>query len=445
MTRIPIRIRIALLAAVAGALVALVVGGVLLARSSSTIRDDFDASLVEEAAETLIAVRNGLMLSTFTHPGSTYGSLLSGVFDGSGDLIDASEPNLPAIPPVLEIGRLTTITDDRSDHDYRALALNIPESTDLTLVVMNSVSPIDHRIDDLTRNVWVITLVAIGAVGLAGYLITGAVLRPIVGLAQSAASLGRDPSGQRLDLPPAKDEVRDLAETLNASLGRIDELMEAQRRFVTDASHELRTPLARLRADIDLARRPTRTREEIAEALSQIDDHAVHLTSLADSLLGLLAPAGDEPRRPDSTTAGEILADVRARTPVIEGITFEIPGEVSESVLLCDAHGVVGSLVNLVENAVRHGVPPVEVSALRYDEGLEFSVRDHGAGIPAELRETVLEPFSQGPHAVGGTGLGLAIVSKFADNQGGALLIEDGFPGCRMLLRIPFSPLQDSF
>lgn len=441
MNRIPIRIRLTLLASAAGALVALIVGGLVASTSASSIREDFDASLVEEAAETMIAVRSGLPLSTFAHPGSSYGVVIAGIYDQTG-LIDTTDLQLPELPPGLETGRLTTVTDSRSGDAYRVLALPIPDTMGGLLVVGVSTASIDQKGSELARNVLILTIVGVGVVAIGSYLITGLLLRPIGSLTRSAASLGRDPAGQRLEMPRADDEVRALAETLNAGLKRIDQVMDTQRRFVTDASHELRTPLARLRADIDLARRPERSREELLQALGQIDEHAEHLTSLADSLLGLLAPEGDQFRSPTSTTAGEILAAVKERTPVHDGVTFRMSDEIGVSVLLCDFHGLVGSISNLIQNALRHGAPPIEVSADRWDGGMDFTVRDRGPGIPFAQREELLEPFAQGPSAENGSGLGLTIVSAFAERQGGTLVIEDGDPGCRMVLRIPFSPLM---
>lgn len=441
MRRLPIRLRITLLAGLAAGLAATIIGGISLSHSSSAARQNFDASLSEEAAEFLIAVKNELPLSAFTHPDSINGDLLAGIFDGDGALIDVTAPGPVPFPVDLKLHEHSTVTDPATGDRYRLLALPVEGSEDSVMAVMISMSSLDERNRTAVRTVGILGLVAVGAVAVGSYLIAGFVLGPIETLTKGVLAIGGDPSGRRLELPPADDEVRHLAATFNAGLSRIDETMEAQRRFITDASHELRTPLARLRADIDLARRPTRTHEELVTAFEQIDEHAAHMTVLADSLLGMLAPSTGGSPAPTSMTANAILATVKARTMAGDGISFAMP-EAGEAVLLCDVHGVVGSLSNLIQNAVQHGAPPIEVSARRSDSGLEFTVRDHGPGIPTELHRRVIEPFAQGPGAVNGTGLGLAIVAAFAERQGGELLIEDGDPGCRMVLRIPFSPLS---
>jgi signal transduction histidine kinase len=71
---------------------------------------------------------------------------------------------------------------------------------------------------------------------------------------------------------------------------------------------------------------------------------------------------------------------------------------------------------------------------------IAFAVRDHGRGIPVELRNQVIMPFGRGPAPTSGTGLGLSVVRKFATGQGGELVIDDAEPGFRMVLRIPVDP-----
>src|SRR5262245_64692081 len=88
--------------------------------------------------------------------------------------------------------------------------------------------------------------------GLGGYLLAGAALRPIEAMRRRAAEISASSLDERLPVPPANDEVARLGVTLNEMLARLEDGLERERRFVTDASHELRTPLATLRAELEL-------------------------------------------------------------------------------------------------------------------------------------------------------------------------------------------------
>src|SRR5207302_9816846 len=91
--------------------------------------------------------------------------------------------------------------------------------------------------------------------------------------------------GLRLPVPPTRDEISRLAETLNDMLERLETAFQHERRFVSDASHELRTPLALLRTELDLALRRTRTREELEQALRSAAEETDRLTSRAEERL----------------------------------------------------------------------------------------------------------------------------------------------------------------
>ena len=98
---------------------------------------------------------------------------------------------------------------------------------------------------------------------------------------------------------------------------------------------------------------------------------------------------------------------------------------------------------NLLENARRHGAPPIELRVARRDDGAEISVRDHGAGIPERERERVFEPFYRQPNARpgSGAGLGLALVRRIARRHGGDAAVEaPAGGGSRFIVRLGRSP-----
>src|SRR6202012_5155808 len=99
---------------------------------------------------------------------------------------------------------------------------------------------------------------------------------------------------QRFPVPPPRDEIARLGQTLNEMLTRIQEAIEHERAFVADASHELRTPLAILRAELDLALAEGRSPEELEAALASAAEETDRLTQLAEDLLTLAQTEGDE-------------------------------------------------------------------------------------------------------------------------------------------------------
>ena len=146
-------------------------------------------------------------------------------------------------------------------------------------------------------------------------LLAAAALRPVEAMRRRAAAVTPATPGSRLPVPPARDEISRLAETLNEMLARLEAAFEHERRFVADASHELRTPLALLRTELELALRRPRTREELEDALRSAAEETERLSRLAEDLL-LIARADQGPL-PDParaiSAAGELLGRRRAR------------------------------------------------------------------------------------------------------------------------------------
>jgi two-component system, OmpR family, sensor kinase len=286
--------------------------------------------------------------------------------------------------------------------------------------------------------------------GLLGWWLAGAALRPVERLRARAARLSAiDPDG-RLPLPGTADELDRLAETLNDLLARQHEARRREHRFVDDASHELRTPLAVLRAELDLARSRPRTAEEYRDTLARLTTQSDRLVRLADDLLVLARmrrgrlPVRRVPTDP-ARLVQDSLADVAARLGRAADDPDPLP-EVRSTVSRFPAGGgtvefdpdrLRQALGNLIDNALRHGFPPVEVTAEVEEDTLALTVRDHGPGLAAPIPAS-FQPFA-GEHS-GGTGLGLAIVEAVAQAHDGRLEASthpDGGAVLRMTLPLP--------
>ena len=220
------------------------------------------------------------------------------------------------------------------------------------------------------------------------------------------------------------DEVAQLAESFNRAAGRIEELVGAHKSLLANASHELRTPLARIRIAVELMKetadpkRKAELEQDIAELDALIDEIllASRLGALKeldrDEEVDLLALAAEECARYDNA--------------VLDGQSVAVRG---------DPRLLRRMIRNLLENAKRHGAPPIEVRVSLTAQGAELSVCDGGAGIPDSERERVFEPF----HRAGagrGTGLGLALVRQIARRHGG----EAHTRGSCFIVALPLKP-----
>jgi len=277
---------------------------------------------------------------------------------------------------------------------------------------------------------------------LVAYALAAAALRPVESMRREAEAVSAAEPGRRLPLPPARDEVARLGETLNTMLGRLESAFAREQRFVSDASHELRTPLATLRAELELALRRTRTREELEAALRSAAEESERLSQLAEDLLVLARSHGGRlPVRRERLAVAELLADVReryARRAAEARRPLETRAE-NGLELSVDRLRAEQALGNLVENALRHGRGRILVHARRQADRVELHVCDEGPGFSQGFVRHAFEPFTRDdPARLGpGAGLGLAIVDVIARAHGGTAHVANRDGGADAWLELP--------
>lgn len=282
--------------------------------------------------------------------------------------------------------------------------------------------------------------VAAALASLLGYLLAAAGLAPVEAMRRRATevSLEREDA---LPLPAANDELRRLGETLNEMLERLHRSFERERRFVADASHELRTPVAVLKTEVEAALQAGAHAPEVGESLRGALEECDHLAQLAEDLLVVArAGEGELPLRTEPVRAGTLLEDVRSRFSVrARQEQRQIDVEAPEDLELCvDPLRMRQALGNLVDNALRHGVGEILVTARRTEGDVELMVTDAGPGFSPELRRRAFDRFTRGDAARtgGGAGLGLAIVRTIAQAHGGEAEVLPG-DGGRVRVRLP--------
>jgi signal transduction histidine kinase len=286
----------------------------------------------------------------------------------------------------------------------------------------------------------VVTLVGVTALSaLAGWLLAGRILRPVHQLTATARSASERTLSSRMEVRGPRDELRELAETFDDMLARLDTAFSGQQRFIANASHELRTPLTVMRTSIDvvLAKAQPTTAELVAMGLDirREVDHAEHLIEAlltlarADRRLTKAEPVDLATVAEDALDAAN-LGDLTLQTELE-------PAPVRGDPILIER-----LVTNLVDNAVRYNTPAgtIHLATASQSRHAEFRVVNTGPVVPPEAVPGLLQPFTRLNDRTSheGHGLGLALVSSIATqhhatvalcpNPGGGLDVSVRFP-----------------
>ncbi|MCF3132716.1 sensor histidine kinase [Streptomyces olivochromogenes] len=283
-------------------------------------------------------------------------------------------------------------------------------------------------------------LVVMGLLSVAmGWYAAGRVLRPLRAMTVATRRISADSLHERLAVPGPHDELRDLGETIDALLERLEQAFAAQRRFVADASHELRTPLATMRASVDVALAkpdpvPEQTRtlaRRVRTELDQVDRLLDGFLALARAQHGVQLP--DVEAVPLDLLATAALAQ-RASLASAKGLVVDADcaGDGS-GVWARGSRTLLRRMVeNLVDNAIVHNQPGGWICVTTSAEGTDVRlvVENGGPVLTQDQVSHFVRPFRRlGAERTGGgigagSGLGLAIVAAVADAHGGALDLQ---------------------
>lgn len=224
-----------------------------------------------------------------------------------------------------------------------------------------------------------------------------------------------------------KDEVAGVAESFNRAATRIEELVKAHKMLLANASHELRTPLTRLRMGIELLKEkadPAR-KAELEQDIAELDQ-------LIDEIL--LSSRLDAMDRLDKVEPVDLLALAAEEAAHYEGATVAGTAITVQG----DARLLRRLIRNLLENAKRHGAPPVEVTVDAEATAATLAVADHGPGIAEADRARIFEPFfRKAGGSSTGVGLGLALVRQIARRHGGDVTVETRDGRAAFVLKLP--------
>jgi len=312
----------------------------------------------------------------------------------------------------------------------------------LGAVVVNASNSVLHHL--LIGSVIALALLVLASMAL-GWMIAGRVLRPLQVITAAARELSASNLHERLALEGPNDELRELGDTFDELLGRLESSFESQRQFVANASHELRTPLTLERAILEVT----------------LADPSANTTSLRAACERVLAIGEQQERMIDALlTLARSERGLERREPVLlDTVTEEVLGERREELarrgLRLDAKlarapasgdpRLIERLVaNLLDNSIRHNAAGgwVSVATLQEDGEAVLTVANSGAVLAPEELERLLQPFHRlGAARVGfgeGHGLGLSIVGAIATAHGARLTVEpQAAGGLRVSVRFP--------
>jgi signal transduction histidine kinase len=273
-------------------------------------------------------------------------------------------------------------------------------------------------------------IVVIGTTG--GYLLAKQALRPIAKLTQTAKALSTETLDQRINLGGPDDELRELADTFDEMLARLDQAFDSQRLFVANASHELRTPLSVIRTELEVTLSdPDADPEELRRMGSVVASAAERAQRLVTSLLTLArlqAVGGGELEVTEPVDLSRLVpVAVSAVAAEAEAKGVRIETEIEEAVTVGDPRLLERLVGNLVENAIRHNVPDgwLRITTGQTAEKAWLHVANGGTVIPNGDVDRLFEPFRRGGDkartATRGAGLGLAIVRLIVEAHRGRL------------------------
>jgi two-component system, OmpR family, sensor histidine kinase VanS len=275
-------------------------------------------------------------------------------------------------------------------------------------------------------------LLVFGLVG--GWLLAGRMLAPLTRITDATRLAANGSLSHRIQLQGRGDEFRELADSFDTMLARLEAHVAQQQRFAANASHELRTPLAVTQTLLDVARNdPNRANGELVDRLHAVNTRAIDLT---EALL-LLSRADQRSFTPEHVDLS-LIAEEAAETllPLAErrGLTIDTSGDITPTV---GSHALLLQLTtNLVQNAIVHNVPEqgmVWITTSVHPRSAVLAVENTGEKLNPELVSTLAEPFLRGTERVrtehAGVGLGLAIVKSITRAHNGILTLTP--PGRR--------------
>lgn len=274
---------------------------------------------------------------------------------------------------------------------------------------------------------------------LIGYFFVRRALAPMMEIINKTKIIEVSNLEERVPVPQSKDEIWQLADTINHLLSRLDETFSAQERFIQDASHQLKTPLTIMKGELEVFSSEKRSEDETYRMIESVSQEVNFLIKLTNNLL-ILARVDSgtirlsfTPNRLDEIVISQISR--LSKLAVLKNISLQInfdsfySATEEELTIMCDRDLTGVLFYNLIENALKYSPEHsiVEVVGTLTDDSLIVTVSDQGAGIECDNLEKIFERFyrlQKTATTAQGSGLGLAICKVVADSLGARIWAE---------------------
>ncbi len=445
--------RLSLLGLAAFLLLAGAVAGLLFWQTNAVLSDQVLATVKAEAAALQSEAQfNGLpgLIEAVSKRSIPEGPGLYFLADLRGNKLAGNLNRLP--PEIAELAQGGVFRYQRGSgataREHLGVAIPVPIEGGMRLIIGRDVEEQRLFASRMKR----IFLGGFGVLTLAsligGLAIGRAVLKRIETMSAASRSIMAGDLSRRIPMAGSGDELDELAESFNAMLERIEQLMSGMKEVSDNIAHDLKTPLNRLRNRAEAALRDPRGEAAHREGLERTIEQADELITTFNALL-LIARLEAGAAQENSTTfdAGELVRDMgELYQPVAEesGASLAIAAEDGPKIT-ANKQLISQAVANLIDNALKYGVAPgkagadISLTVTPSSRTVEIAVADKGPGISASDRERVLKRFVrlEESRTLPGTGLGLSLVAAVARLHKGSVHLEDNAPGLRIVLTLP--------
>jgi len=358
----------------------------------------------------------------------------AGLLTASYALVRHSLPESSAVARAAVVRELGAAASDSDD----AARDRIIEQTRLEV----RATTLDHLRDGYILALALSTLVS----ATLGWLLAGRALRPLSDITATARRVSQENLHERIALAGPEDELKELADTFDTMLGRLDAAFESQRSFVANASHELRTPLSIIRTEIDVALQSSEVTVEKLTAMAAVVRSASERSErLIEALLTLArSDRGDLHVEPVDLAAAarsaldDVAGDIVARD-------LRVEADLAPAVAAGDRALLERLVSNLVQNAARHNVDGgwISITTDAADRAATLVVANSGAAVTASDAARLTTPFQrlgdERARRAPGSGLGLSIVDSVTRAHGGRLRLTAPGEGLIATVDLPRS------
>ncbi len=278
-------------------------------------------------------------------------------------------------------------------------------------------------------------IISVSIAIVSGYVFSIGLVRSISILTGRVNRITSEEFSQRLDSGNGKDELQQLAITINRLLDRLQSSFNTQRRFIENASHELSTPLASIGSQIDVALQRERASEDYKKVLQSVNDDVKRLGSLVKSLLEIAKVSGSvKGIELSKLRIDELLMRMPSEMKKIEKdyevklVFDELPEQEEAMMVYGNEELLFSALKNIVHNACKFSTNNTAILKLSFgDNDLVINIQDHGPGISSHEVEQIFQPFYRSDtinNVINGTGLGLPLASQIISIYGGDIKVQ---------------------